>query len=192
MIKLSAQEMRTLKIGVGFLVIFAIFWWGILPAWKAYDQLNIDLEKAKATYAQVSKNVGTEAEFKNRYEAYSTAYETLKARYYSNINEKDAMLQFLALVEELTESTGVTILSKTTGIDEDNKFRSLKVNLTLKGTPDHLTDLLLAFKSSETVVRVDRLRIDRDEREDVLQIKITVSTLIIQEEGVADVAQSQS
>lgn len=192
MIKLSPQEMRTLKIGVGFLVIFAICWWGVLPAWKAYQQVNSDLEKAKTTYAQVSKSIGTETEFKSRYEAYTEAYTTLKARYYSNINEKDAMLRFLSLVEELTESTGITILSKTTGVDEDSGFRALKVNLTLKGTPDHLTDLLVAFKSSETVVRVDRLRIDRDEREDILQIKVTVSTLIIQEEGVSDVAQPQS
>jgi hypothetical protein len=192
MIKLSPQEMRTLKIGVGFFVLFAIFWWGVIPAWNTYDQLHAELEKAKSTYAHVSKNVGTEAEFKNRYEAYADAYETLKGRYYSNINEKDAMLQFLTLVEELTEGTGVTILSKTTGLDEDQKFRVLKVNLTLKGTADHLTDLLLAFKSSETVIRVDRLRIDRDEREDILQIKVTVSTLIIQEEGVSNVAKPQS
>lgn len=192
MIKLSSQETRTLKLGAVFLLLFAVCWWGVLPAWRASSQLSADLAKARQTYEQVSRNAGTGAEFKSRFEAYTDAYATLKARYYSNINEKDAMLQFLSLVETLTDGTGIKILSKTTGVDEEQGFRVLKVNLTLKGTAGHLTDLLLAFKSSDRVVRVDRLRIERDDREELLQIRVTVSTLIIQEEGEADGAKPQS
>lgn len=183
MIKLTASEKRTLVLGISFLAVFSLVYWIILPGWDQYQEINTKLTAYKNSYQQTEMMARMEGDYISRVAGYAAAYTELKARYYANINEKEAKLKFLALVEELTEKSGVSIISKTTGVNVENGYKSIKVNLTLKGTSEELTDLLLAYTGSETTIRVDRIRVDLDQRNRLLQLKLTVSTLIIEEEG---------
>ncbi|AZR72571.1 hypothetical protein BBF96_03725 [Anoxybacter fermentans] len=187
MSKLTPREKRTLIFGMGFLMIFSLVYWGLLPAWEEFEWVNTKLREAKRLYIQAVRTVRMERDYLEKYEAYNRAYQELKSHYYSNMGEKEAMIKFLAQVEEIAQKSGVNIISKNPmGINMVDGYKALKVNLTLKGTPAQLTELLLKIRNAPIAINVNRLRIDLDQRNRLLQIKMIVSTLLIDEEGDGD------
>lgn len=189
MMKLSASEKRTAIIGLGFVLIFSLVYWVIIPVWNEYEQVGTELKKLKNTQSQAESIASMEQSFAERCRAYEEAYAKLKVRYISDVDDKTAVIQFLALVEHLTKTTRVEIVSETTGINQKEGFKSVNVNLTVRCTAAQLTDLLQVYRNSKTAISVDRLRIDLEEQNQMLQVRLTASTLIIGEEGEADAAK---
>lgn len=186
--KLTSREKVLLIFATSFILIFSLVNWGILPAWNEYVRVEEDLLKAQQEFLQAEAIIQKEEKYRTRYTAYHQAYEKIKSHFYLNLGENEAMLKFLALIEELALNSGVQIISKTAqGVTSVQDWKTIKINLTLKGTPEQLTELLLAFRNSPQALNVERLRIDLDQRNRLLQIKLVISTLILEEEGVGDV-----
>lgn len=185
--KLTAREKRLVIFATIFIAGFSLFNWVIRPIWKDYLQVNDQLSTAKRTYIKSVNATRSEANIQGQYAGYTEAYQQLLAQFYANLGEQEAKIKFLALVEELVEGSQVNIVSKNIADGSlEEGFKTVKVNLTVKGAPAQITDLLLALRNSPILINVDRLRIDLDQRNRLLQGRLTVSTPIIQEEGDQD------
>ena len=193
MTKMSQSEKRTAIIGLTFIVAFSLFWWVIRPTWTEYQNITAELAKLKKNQAQIESIAGMEKGFGEKVLAYQEAYQSLKSRYLSDMDEKTAVIKFLAMVEHLTKATEAEIVSENTGVSEVEGLKSVLVNLTLRCTPAQLTNLLQSFSTSQIVITVERLRIDVEDQNRLLQVRLTASTLIvtdeIAEEGEEDAAK---
>ncbi len=188
MSKLTRREKNLLTFAIVFMTTVSIFYWGIIPIWQDYGRIKGELVEAKQAYQQAETIVSKEKTYIERHKAYQESYDNLKSRYYVNLDEEIGKIQFLSLVENLISESQITIISKgTLGVSEENGYKTLQVNLTLKGTSTQLTEVLLGFRNSPIAINVDRLRVDLDQRNRLLQLKLIVSTLILEEEGEEDV-----
>lgn len=182
MSKLTSREKKLLIFAGVFIIIGSLMRWVFLPAWDEYDSVKKALVKAKIDYTKTLDIANMERDFQTRYNAYHQAYQELKSHYYEKTDEKEGMLEFIGLLEEIADGSGVIIVSKNPlGIAEKEGYRNMKVNLTLKGTTEDLTNLLLAIRSSSIAINVDYLRIDLDRQNRLLQMKLNLSTLLLEE-----------
>lgn len=186
MMKLSASERRTAIIGLSFILIFSFVYWVVIPVWNEYETVGTELKKLKNTENLAESTASMEQSFAEKCATYEQAFAKLKVRYISDVDDKTAVIQFLSLVEHLTKTTKVEIVSETTGINQKEGYKSVNVNLTVRCTAAQLTDLLQTYRNAKTAISVDRLRIDLEEQNQMLQVRLTASTLIIGEEGEAD------
>lgn len=188
MSKLTSREKGLLIFAISFILIFSLTKWFVLPFWNQSANVDKELLQAEQSLRQAKAIIQKEGKYLAKYAAYVKAYEEMKSDYYLNLEENEAMLKFLAQIEELALESGIKIVSKTAeGVSNLEEWKMLKVNLTLKGTSRQMTDLLLAFRNSPVVINIQRLRIDLDRHNQLLQIKLVVSTLILGEAGVDDV-----
>lgn len=184
MSKLTPREKKLLIFAVVLIGLVSIFWWGLRPAWEEYQELDKELSRSQRQYKKAMKAVMLEKDFKAKYEGYLQGYQELKSHYYSDMNEKEAMLKFLSYIEELIQESGVNIISKNTlGMAKVEGYPTLQVNILLRGTPQEMTELLVGIRNSTLAIDVERLRIESVKNKGVLQMKLILSTLLINEEG---------
>lgn len=184
MIKLTPRERNLLIFGIFLILTVSLIYWGILPAWSQYQQVKIELDEIKRSFAQAESIVSKETKYLGKQQAYYLAYDELKLHFFHDLGDNDAMLEFLSLIEEIAASSGVQIVSKTAqGITKKENNQMMKVNLSLKATTKQMTSLLLAVRNSQIAINIDRIRIDQDKQNHLLQLKLVLSTLLFVEEG---------
>lgn len=187
MSKLSIREKRMIIFAIVFIVGFSLFNWVIKPLWTDYMTMQEELREAKRAYLKAVSVTNSESSLLAQHTAYSEAYQEVLSHFYANLGEQEVKIKFLALVEELIEKTNVNIVSKNIAAgSKEEGFKTVKINLTVKGTPDQMADLLLALRNAPIVTNVDRIRVDVDQRNRLLQMRLTVSTTIIEEVGDQD------
>ncbi len=183
MSKLSPREKNLLIVAAIVILFGSLIRWFLLPALDEYGRVKEALEKVKLDYTKSLNIAKMEKDFQERYTAYHQTYQELKTHYFKKTDINDGVLEFLGLLEEIAERSGVTIVSKNpAGSSEKNDYRVMKINLALKGTTEELTELLLAIRNSPIAINVDYLRIDLDRQNRLLQMKLNLSTLLLEEE----------
>lgn len=185
--KLSVREKRLIIFAIVFIGGFSLFNWGIKPLWTDYMTVQEELREAKQAYLKAVNVTNSEFSLLAQHSAYSNAYHEFLTHFYTDLGEQEVKIKFLALVEELIEKTNVNIVSKNIAVgSKEEGFKTVKINLTVKGIPDQMADLLLALRNAPIVINVDRIRVDVDQKSRLLQMRLTVSTPIIEEVGDQD------